>query len=44
MDSSSKTGRNGGEGEVRTCDDTRQQIDRRKPEQKGDSRTKLVRR
>ena len=34
--------RNG--GEVRTCDDTRQQLDRRKPEWKGDSRTKFVRR
>ena len=31
-DSSGKTERNGGEGEVRTCDDTRQQLDRRKPE------------
>ena len=38
------TGRNGGEGEVLTCDDTRQQLDRRKPEWKGDSRTKFVRR
>ena len=28
-----KTGRNG--EEVRTCDDTRQQLDRRKPEWKG---------
>ena len=31
-------------GEVRTCDDTRQQLDRRKPEWKGDSRAKFVRR
>ena len=30
-DSSGETGRNGGEWEVRTCDDTRQQLDRRKP-------------
>ena len=43
-DSSGKTGRNGGEGEVLTCDDSRQQLDRRKPEWKGDSRTKFVRR
>ena len=42
MGSSGKTGRSGGEGELRTCDDTRQPLDRRKPEWKGDSGTKYI--